>query len=80
MNRPALPLRLKLHCLVDNIPDGIRRLPLHPLGGVGVGIQREARRVVTQRIGEGLDVHSMLQRNRGKCVPLWHNKDKSEKP
>lgn len=37
-----------LHHLVDDAADGIRRLPLHPLGGVGVGVQGGARAVVAQ--------------------------------
>ena len=69
---------LRSHHLIDDISDGIRCLPLHPLGGVSVGIQREARRVVTQRVGEGLHIHTVLEGQRGEGVPLWHNKDKSE--
>ena len=60
--------------------NSIRRLPAHFLGGVGVGVQCEACTVVTQRIGEGLHVHTVLERQRGEGVPLWHNKDKSENP
>ena len=30
-------------------------------GDVGVGVQREARRVVTQHTADGLDVHAVLQ-------------------
>ena len=33
-----------------------------------------------QHSGDGLDVHPVLQGYRGECVPLWHNKDKSENP
>lgn len=50
------------HRLVNHTPDGIRRLPLHPLGGVGVGVQSEARAVVAQGIREGFHVHAVLQR------------------
>ena len=46
-------LFLRLHRLVDHVPNGVR-LPLHPLGGVGVGVQREACAVVAQCVGEGL--------------------------
>ena len=76
----ALPLLLVSHRLVDDVSDGVRRLPAHPLGGVGVGVQSEARAVVSQRVGEGLHVHTVLQGERGKRMPLWHNKDKSENP
>ena len=77
---PALPLLLKSHRLVDHAPDGIRRLPFHPLGGMGVGIQCESRAVVAQRIGERLHIYTVLQGERGERMPLWHNKDKSDKP
>ena len=30
-------------------------------GDMGVGVQREARRVVTQHTADGLDVHAVLQ-------------------
>ena len=75
-----LPQPIHSHRLVDNIPDGIRRFPLHPLGGMGIGVQRESRRVVAQRIGEGLHIHAVLEGQCGKGVPLWHNKDTSESP
>ena len=78
MDRPVLSLRS--HYLIDDVPDSIRRLPFHLLGGVGVGVQREARRVVTQCVGEGFHIHAVLEGQRGKSVPLWHNKDKSENP
>ena len=78
MDRPVPSLRS--HHLVDNIADGIRRLPAHLLGGVGVGIQRETRAVVAQRIGEGFHIYAVLQGECGKRMPLWHNKDKSENP
>ena len=60
-----MSLLLKSHRLVNDATDGIRRLPLHPLGGVGVGVQREARAVVAQRVGEGLHIHSILEGQRG---------------
>ena len=75
---PALFTFACLHRLVDYIPDGVRRLPLHPLSGMGIGIQREARRVVAQCVGESLHIHAILQGERGEGIPLWHNKDKSE--
>ena len=69
---------LRSHHLINDISDGIRRLPLHPLSGVGVGVQCKSRAVVTQRVGEGLHIHAVLKGQRGEGVPLWHNKDKSE--
>ena len=41
----------------------MRRLELGVGGDVGVGVQREARRVVTEHGGHGLDVHAVLQRH-----------------
>ena len=35
-----------LHHLVDDAADGVRRLPAHPLGGVGIGVQGEPGGVV----------------------------------
>lgn len=49
------------HRLVDNAADSVCGLPLHLLGGMGVGVQREARTVVTQGVGEGLHIHTVLQ-------------------
>ena len=80
MSGLTLSLFLESHRLVYDVPDGIRRFPLHPLGGVGIGIQCESRRVMTQGVGERLHVHAVLEGQRGKGVPLWHNKDKSENP
>ena len=36
---------------------------------MGVGVQGEARRVVTQHPGHRLDVHSVLQGQGGECMP-----------
>ena len=47
---------------------------------MGVGIQREARRVVTQHTADGLDIHSVLECHGCKGVPLRYNYDKPEKP
>ena len=69
-----------LHCLVDNVADGVRRLPLHLLGGVGVGVQREACAVVPQGVGEGFHIHTVLQRQGCEGMPLRYNYDKPEKP
>lgn len=59
-SHPALSL-IVLHCLIDHTADGVRRLPLHPLGGVGVGVQGETCAVVAQGVGGGFHVHTMLQ-------------------
>ena len=66
--------------LGHEVTHGFRRLILHLPGGVGVGTQGEARVVVAQHTGDRLDVHPVLQGQRGEGVPLWHNKDQSENP
>ena len=58
----------------------MRCLELRVGGDVGVGVQREARRVVTQHTADGLDVHAVLQGHRRKGVPLRYNNDKQKKP
>ena len=37
---------LDLHRLVDDAADGVRRVPSHPLSGVGVSVQGETGGVV----------------------------------
>lgn len=59
----------KSHRLINHTPDSIRRLPLHPLGGVGIGVQCEPRAVMAQGVGQGFHIHSVLQRQRGKRMP-----------
>ena len=49
-------------------------------GDVGVGVQREPRRVVTEHRGDGFYIHAVLQRHGGEGVPLRYNYDKPEKP
>ena len=68
------------HLLADDTADGVGSILFHLGRGVGVGVQREARRVVTQRAGQCLYVHSAFQRQRGEGVPLRYNYDKPEKP
>ena len=41
--------------------DLLRRLLLHPVGNVGVGVQRKAGGVMAQHTGQGFHVHSVLQ-------------------
>ena len=60
-----LPQPICSHRLINHTPDSLRRLPLHPLGGVGVGIQGEARAVMAQGVGQGFHIHAILQRQRG---------------
>ena len=50
------------HLLADDHADGIRGVLLHLGCGVGVGVQRESRRVMTQRAGQRFYVHSAFQR------------------
>ena len=76
----APPICLRSHILIDHVANGVRRLPAHLLSGVGVGVQREACAVVAQRVGERLHIHAVLEGQRGEGMPLWHNKDKSDKP
>ena len=56
------------------------RLELGVGGDVGVGVQREPRRVVAQHTADGVDVHTVLEGQRGEGVPLRYNYDKPEKP
>ena len=46
----------------------MRRLELRVGGDVGVGVQREPRRVVAQHTADGLDVHAVLQGHRREGV------------
>ena len=71
---------LLLHHLCHEAAHGFRCLILHLPGGVGVGAEGETCVVVSQHTGDRLDVHSVLESQRGEGVPLWHNKDTSENP
>ena len=66
----SVPLRLfcGLHGLADDAADGVGGVTLHPLRGVGVGAEREACIVVSQRTGQRLDVHTVLEGQRGEGV------------
>ena len=57
-----------------------RRLGLHIPGDVGVDVQGSGRRHMAQHGGEGLHIHTALQGQGGKGVPLRYNYDKPEKP
>ena len=65
----ALCLFWWLHRLSNYIAHRIRRLPHHIWRGVGIGAECEPCRVVTQGAGQGLHIHAILQRERGKGVP-----------
>ena len=47
---------------------------------MGVGAEGKARVVVSQRTGQHLDVHTVLEGQRGEGVPLRYNNDKQKKP
>ena len=49
-------------------------------GGVSVGAQGESRIVMSQHAADGFHVYTVLQGQRGECVPLRYNYDKPEKP
>ena len=73
-------LDASLHRHLHEISDLLRRLLLHPVCDVGVGIQRKTRGEMAQHLGQGFDVHAILQCQRGEGVPLRYNYDKPEKP
>ena len=56
---PYLP-----HLLADDPADGVGGILFHLRRGVGVGIQREPRRVVAQRAGQRFHVYPAFQ---GQC-------------
>ena len=53
---------------------------LHLHGSVGVGIQSEARAVVSQHGGQSLYIYSVLECQCCEGMPLRYNYDKPEKP
>ena len=63
-----LSLFLCLHRLTDDAADGVGGGALHSLRGVGVGAEGKARVVVAQRAGQRLDVHAVLEGQRGEGV------------
>mgnify|MGYP004464428063 CR=1 FL=1 len=66
----SVPLRLfcGLHGLADDAADGVGGGAHHLRRGVGVGAEGEARVVVAQRTGQRLDVHAVLEGQRGEGV------------
>ena len=78
--RPSLAVFCGLHGLADDAADGVGGGALHSLRGVGVGAEGKAYIVVSQRTGQRLDIHAVLEGQRGEGVPLRYNYDKPEKP
>ena len=58
----------------------MRRFELGVGGDVGVGVQREARRVVAEHTADRFNVHAVLQGHRREGMPLRYNNDKQKKP
>ena len=69
-----------LHDLCHKISHRLCRPILLLPCGVGVGSEGEPCIVVPQHTADGFHVYSILESQRRECVPLWHNKDKSDKP
>ena len=65
---PLPTIFLCLHRLTDDVSDGVSGVTLHIRRGVGVGAEREACIVVSQRTGQRLDVHAVLEGQRGEGV------------
>ena len=62
----------------QHVAHRVRRLDLRRSGDVGVGVQREPRAVVAEHSTHRLDVHAVLECQRGECVPLRYNNDKPD--
>ena len=58
-----------LHHLRHNLAHGDCRSVLYLPGGVGISAERELGVEVSQHSGDGLDVHAVLQRCCGECMP-----------
>ena len=56
------------HLLADDPADGVGSVLLHLRRGMGVGVQGEASRIVTQCAGQCLYVHPAFQRQRSEGV------------
>ena len=57
-----------------------RRVLHHLFRGMSIHVQRKTGRGVTQHILDALYIGPTCNRNCGRRVPLWHNKDKSDNP
>ena len=66
--RPSPAVFCGLHGLADDAADGVGGGTLHPLRGVGVGAEGKARVVVAQRTRQRLDIHAVLEGQRGEGV------------
>ena len=69
-----------LHDLRHEAAHGLCGFVLLLPRSVGVGAESEARVIVSQCAGQRLDVHAVLEGQRGEGVPLRYNYDKPEKP
>ena len=66
--RPSPAVCCGLHGLADDAADGVGGGAPHPLRGVGVGAEGKARVIVAQCAGQRLDVHAVLEGQRGEGV------------
>lgn len=66
--RPSPAVFCGLHGLADDAADGVGGITLHPLRGVGVGAEGKARVIVSQCAGQRLDIHAVLEGQRGEGV------------
>ena len=73
-------LRLIDNCASEEAANLIRCVLLHRFRYMSIGVEGKSGAIVTKQAGERFDVHTVLERKRSECVPLWHNKDKSENP
>ena len=64
----------------QDIAHGLCGFLLCRCSDMGIGIQSEPGREVTQHAADRLDVHSVLEGDGGEGVPLRYNYDKPEKP
>ena len=66
--RPSPTVFCGLHGLADDAADGVGGVTHHSLRGVGVGAEGKARVIVSQRTVQRLDVHAVLEGQRGEGV------------
>ena len=67
------------HLHRQHVSHRLRRLDLRGGRDVGVGIEREARAEVPEHAADRLDVHAVLERERGERVPIGYNCDNTDK-